>query len=517
MSESNAELHFNALTDAWLPLVQNDGTTVFASPVEVLCGEKDGIDLDYPRDDFRVYARLLLSALVQALFPAKNKGELKLRLEVPLARADIERRIKPALAEFDLFGDTPFLQVVPPKDQQKKKGAAPFVFGIADLYQPMVRVEAISLPIALVALFAEQTYAGGGGSGHIAGPGGQPGAFTLIDSGSIRSTAWANSLTLERIQGRYASDEDCAWSNVKRAPKPRASIGIVEGLFFQPRGIWLLPVGEGACSFSGRAGTLVRLSPFLAKSELTTKPITGEDVWVHPCAPLAVNSQGIAAIRLNAKRPAWTGLAQLLAPLSSRKAKIMHPLEGPALVLTQWKDLNLKSKDRRLIVLDFDRDKANVKRRFFEAFPLTASLVNKGELVDLLRVLIADTQEIAYALETALTRAHDDRKAGGLALADARSSFWATSEDPFLDWLAAVVAADEDSDAGWGQIQRSRAMMLDVLRKTAMAIFNAHAELSEFDPRKQQRVARARRALLKALWPRQASVIPPTQSIEVSP
>ena len=67
---------FNALTDAWLPLLQGDGTTLWASPVEVLSGEKDGVDLDYPRDDFRVYARLLLSALVQALLPAKTKEEL---------------------------------------------------------------------------------------------------------------------------------------------------------------------------------------------------------------------------------------------------------------------------------------------------------------------------------------------------------------------------------------------------------------------------------------------------------
>ena len=72
----NETIQFNALTDAWLPLLQEDESTTWASPVEVLCGEKDGIDLDYPRDDFRVYARLLLSALVQALFAAKTNDEL---------------------------------------------------------------------------------------------------------------------------------------------------------------------------------------------------------------------------------------------------------------------------------------------------------------------------------------------------------------------------------------------------------------------------------------------------------
>ena len=99
---------FNALTDPWLPLV-TDGSTVWASLVEILCGEQDGIDLDYPRDDFRVYARLLLSALVQALLPARTPAELVRRLDSPMRRPDVEARIQPVLGDFDLFGPTPFL------------------------------------------------------------------------------------------------------------------------------------------------------------------------------------------------------------------------------------------------------------------------------------------------------------------------------------------------------------------------------------------------------------------------
>jgi hypothetical protein len=230
-----------------------------------------------------------------------------------------------------------------------------------------------------------------------------------------------------------------------------------------------------------------------------------------------VNSQGIAAIRLNAERPAWTGLAQLLSPLSKGKAKIAHPLEGPAAVLTQWRKLDQKTKGLRLIVLDFDRDKANVKRRFFEAFLLSESLAGKAEIIEMLRVLSSDAQNIEHALTKALTRAHDDRKLGGLALADARSSYWRTSEAPFLAWLASGVAVDEGTDAGWGELQQSGAVVLNLLRRTAIGIFNAHAELSEFDPRKQQRVAKARRFLLKSLWPPQVPGNPATQSAEVRP
>ena len=519
MTESATRgLSFNALTDEWLPLLRADGATVWASPVEVLCGEKDGVDLDYPRDDFRVYARLLLSALVQALLPAKTKAELISRLDQPLRRADIEARIKPTLGDFDLFGATPFLQVnAPPKPPDK--GAAPFVFPGEDLFQSLVPVDAISIPVALVMLFIEQTYAGGAGRGYGAGPAGQLGALTLVDSGSIRSAAWANTLTLEIVKQKYAADGAQPWSNEKRAASPRASIGIVGGLFFQPRSVWLVPTGEGACSFCGRHGPLVRRSPFLPKSELSKKASGAEDLWQHPCAPLAVNSQGIAAIRLSADRPAWTGLAQLLSPLSKAKVKKEHPREGPAPVLQQWKTLDTRTKRPRLLVLDFDRDKANVRGRFFEAFPLTDHLLGNPQVIEHLRVLVDDAQDVRFSLVKALIGAHDDRKQGGLALADAETSFWTASQEPFLDWLAAVTAVETWNDVADAHAERARQAMHTALRRTALTLFNAHVAISEFDTRKQARVAKARRSLTNALYPRTKTAQPnaTAPSAEVTP
>jgi CRISPR type I-E-associated protein CasA/Cse1 len=507
---------FNALTDEWLPLLRADGTTSWASPVEVLSGEKDGVDLDYPRDDFRVYARLLLSALVQALFPAKTKAELIQRLDQPLLRKDVEARIKPVLVDFDLFGATPFLQIkAPPKPPDK--GAAPFVFPGEDLFQSLVPLDAISIPVALVMLFIEQTYAGGAGRGYGAGPGGQPGALTLVDPGSVRSAAWANTLTLETVKQTYAADGARPWSNEKRAASPRASIGIVGGLFFQPRSIWLVPAGEGACSFCGRRGPLVRRSPFLPKSELSKRASGTEDLWQHPCAPLAVNSQGIAAIRLSADRPAWTGLAQLLNPISKAKVRKEHPREGPAPVLQQWKTLQTKTKRPRLLVLDFDRDKANVKARFFEAFPLTDHLLGNTDVVDRMRALVDDAQDVRFSLVKALTGAHDDRKQGGLALADAETSFWTASEGPFLDWLSSVTAVDTWNDEADARVDQARRTMHAALRRTALTLFNAHVTISEFDPRKQARMAKARRSLINALYPRPKSAAPIAPFAEVTP
>jgi CRISPR type I-E-associated protein CasA/Cse1 len=242
-------LRFNALTDPWLPLLQADGSTTWASFVEVLTGERDGVDLDYPRDDFRVFGRLLLSALTQALLPCADRSEFVHRLATPLPRSDLEARMAPVLSDFELFGPRPFLQIEPPA-KMPSGGATSFVFPAADLFVAATIVDALSLPIALVALFAEHTFAGGAGRGYVAGPAGQPGALTLLDAGSIRRSAWANTLTADRVAKQYAAEDQPPWSQQVRQPTPRAAVGLVTGLFYQPRGIWLIPAGYGRCSLS---------------------------------------------------------------------------------------------------------------------------------------------------------------------------------------------------------------------------------------------------------------------------
>ncbi len=507
MTDSKVELKFNALTDPWLPLIQSGGGVQWASPVEVLCGEKDGVDLDYPRDDFRVYARLLLSALVQAVFAAKDREELMLRLEVPFSRQEAESNIKPTVSDFDLFGPTPFLQDLPKLDDGKARGAARFVFPNADLCQPAVAVKDVSLPVALLVLFIEQVYAGAGGTGYGPGPGGQPGVFTLIDTGSVRRSAWANSLSIDFSKGLFAPDELRPWSNARKQAGPRASIGIVGGLFFQVRSIWLIDAGVGPCSFTGMIGPRVRLSPLGSKSNLPPKPTKGEDVWTHPCAPMAINSTGIGPVRFNADKPTWTGLAQVLFPVSKQKKQKEHPLEGAAKVLQQWRALDLPKKTvaPRLLILDFVRDNAIIKKRFFESFSLTHEFLANRDLVERIRELATETENIARRLGAALASAHDDRKAGGLSMADAKTNFWASTEAPFLDWLSKAsqqkVVTDEDSQA----IQVEREAVLNIFRRKAAALFDEHVEVSEFDPRKQKRVAAARRKLNRELWPKKAT------------
>lgn len=484
---------FNALTDAWLPLKQDDGTTVWASPIEVWTGARDGIDLDYPRDDFRVFARLLLSALTQALFAAADKDELERRLERPLSKAEVDAAIAEHGADFELFDPGRFLQ----GPAASTKGAAPFVFPREDLFPSARRTSALCPEIALVALYAEQAFAGAPGQPHTPGPSGQPGAWTVIDAGSIRRCAWANTLSKEVAESvGYPRERPRAWANGRSDSPKRAALPLVQGLFFQVRSVTLLSVGDGTCSFSGREGHLVRLSPMGKKSGLPKLAIDRADFWQHPCAPLAVNAVGIAPVRLNPERPAWTGLAQLLSPLSRSRSRSEHPRQGPAPVLEQWRTLAKVPKRPRLLVLDFDRDKANVKGRTFESFPLTEQLLARSStVVERLRLLAGDAEDIARDLARAL-----DAGSGGFSKSDALAAYWQSTEGPFLDWLHTSVALDAAEDDDGLLVVQAR--MLATLRKRALDLFDSHVSVSEFDPRKQAGIARARRTLRSALFPR---------------
>jgi CRISPR type I-E-associated protein CasA/Cse1 len=492
---SNRELAaFNVLTSAWVPLLGQPS----ASLVELWSGERDGTDLDWPRDDFKIFTRLLLSALTQALFPAATTDELLERLDAPLPRAVVDARVAAVRDDFDLVpeGRPGFLQSAP---RTGSDGAARFVFGTQDLVQG-ARVEAIGLGVATVALFTEQAYAGGAGRGYGAGPGGQPGVMTLIDAGSVRRSMWANTLVTE---GLTPPDPPQAWNNRQHPPRNRGLVGLVEGLFFQPRAIWLRPASGSVCSFNGAAGPTVELQGFLPKNGLDKDKSA---LWVHPNAALMQKTTGLAPVRLDPSQPTWTGLAQLLKPISKGERRDVR--EGPARVLTQWRSLDLARRDRlnpRLLLLDYDRDKAILRGVFYEAFPLTDGLERH---VEKLRELSGVAAEAASKLARALTDAHDEKgKRNGFAVADALAEFWRSTEPAFLDWLSVAVRNGGDDD-----MATARQAMLSTLRSVAIARFDAQVELSEFDLRKQSLIAAARARLRRDLYSLGAPPAEPTST-----
>jgi hypothetical protein len=252
----------------------------------------------------------------------------------------------------------------------------------------------------------------------------------------------------------------------------------------------------------GTEGPRVRLSPFVPKLKLAPKPAKGaEDIWVHPCAPMSLNSLGLGPIRLDAERPAWIGLAQLLRPMSKGKggkARAQHPRAGAALVVQQWARLSGQRRTR-LLILDFVRDKAMVRGRFFEHFPIQD--LGDPALLERVQARLNDAQQVERDLLWALKRA-----AANVSWASARTAFWTATEPAFLEWLEGGCPEPVPAAEGGEAAPRP----VDPMRALARRVFDQQAQVLESCPRRLEAVAEARRWLTSALWPKAATAETPT-------
>lgn len=489
-----SELRFNVLTDPWIPL-DVDGRAQHVSYVELLTGEHDAADLIHPRDDVRFYVRMLLSALTQALFPAKDAKELRKRIAEPLSRTLIEDRIERVKGDFELVGKGAFLQSA---ETSARENATPQLFFDArhDLFRQAHAYEAICLRCGPVVLYGVHAFATAGGRGYSPGVRGAPPITTLVKLESVRRTSWANTLSEEeRIRMAYAQDPPCPWSTAQ-AEKGGETIGLVEGLFWQPRAVQLVAADEGACCACGESGPRILAAGYAAKSK-----VAGGN-YRHPWSPAwedtSPKSKRPWSFRnFRSDRPAWTGFSDLVSD-SRGSGKRNERLARPAPVVRQWVErLAPGASGASLLVLDYAADKARILGRVSESFPLS-NRITDPDFADYVRSLVARAEGTFRQLEDALLSARrkpspnqkgKGSKAKGYWLPDANAAFWQRTEGPFWSAFDAYLAEDADEDARFA----------DSLRRTAFAIFDEHTSSSASDPQWLAHIVRARRGLAQGL------------------
>jgi CRISPR type I-E-associated protein CasA/Cse1 len=505
-------LTFNVLTDPWIPLAGEGG---LASYVELLTGSRDAPDLVHPRDDCRFFARMLLSALTQALFPAANAKELRARIEVPLPYAEVLARVEEVRSDFELVGvDDPWMQS-PSNGQVAGENETPRVFLEIDkhtLFKPAIRPDALCAPCAVPMVYGLQSFVPMGGSGYPQNVRGQPPATTLVISRtSVRRSIWANTLHGEMASRVvYGPDPDRPWRfDAATMEKDGALIGLVEGLFWKPRSLRLIETSAGVCVACGRADAPLHKVVGFAKGQRRSGGL-----YRHQMTPCRVRrtkaTTELQFVNLQSDRPAWTALADFVSAVEG-------DAEGslPAPVVSQWTEqLARPAEPTSLLVLDFGTKQMAVLHRFVEGFPLSLRLTDR-DVIDAVRTRIGEADGALEALRTACVRLHMKTRPSASAklgrarkararkereiMHDVTAAFWQSTEPAFWASYEAAVGGSEAD-----QVDAEDAFRKAV-SKTALHLFDAHASPSIADPARVAVLAEVRSALAAAL-PRPARI-----------
>ncbi len=487
-SASVTPLAFNVLTTPWVPLDVGNATEL-VSYAALLTGERDGADLRHPRDDLRFFAKTLLSALTQALFAPKDRRELTERLAKPLQADDVAAALEPVRDDFRLVGPGAFLQSSfgEAKKIDVETGRLFLdLLGTSSLFCDKDGLQAICPACAVPALYGLQGFIGAGGAGLKAGVRGNTPVTTLVRTGSVRSSMWANVLCQqEQATIVFAKDPPRPWRQ-EAIEKPWGAIGLVEGLFWQPRAVRLEEAPAGRCGACGATGGRVQVRGFAKKSG------TIKEGWFsHPYSPTRRTKRGTQYQNLRSDRPSWTGLADMLSTMSGANAADAKAEAAAAPAVRQWAE-SVGGKVT-LDVFQIVFNKASIVAHVNETFSLSLRVDDRDLLGDV-RDLVSRAEQAAQALGVALKRAHSSHKKdrGGFWVTDALATLWRRSEAPFWAALEALQAGGADVDAAIAQFSAAVAAI-------ARSLFDEHTEASATDGRKQHLVARARMGLILSL------------------
>jgi CRISPR system Cascade subunit CasA len=480
-------MRFNVLSDPWIPL-DVDGATRWTTLRELLTGAVTATDLAHPREDFRAFARMLLSALLQALAPAGRAKELEDRIADPMDAATVDALIAEHRDDFELIGPRAFLQTPSPEDQENETASLLLdvskTSGLALTRHGRV-FDGLCAPCAVLAVYGAQAFAPSGGRGYSPGVRGAPPLTTLVWQPSVRATAWANTLHRQSIGDRYPAGPSRPWIGGSGTKKPADAIGLVEGLFWQPRSLELRPVEDGACATCGVLGPRVGAFGVAAGA----KVVGG--TFRHPHTPLKVVKKETRTQHIPIDRPVWTGLADMLSTLTStdvvRAKDDDHAIAAP--VVAQW-FASLNQADVQLLIFAVRTDNAKLLGRFSETYSLSMQLGDMDGLVNNLRPLVEYAIEARDALRYSLGRAWSDQKdaKGSFWPEDAQANFWSRTEPAF--WSARdALQRDEDPTR----------IFVGELRRVARDLFDQNTAAAALETRHQRLVAAARTSLHKRL------------------
>jgi CRISPR system Cascade subunit CasA len=500
----------NLITDPWLPVRRLHSGRNTIRPSQISDADDPVIAIDWPRADFRVATLELLIGLLATACPPRDPDAWLELWDEPPNPATLDAAFAPIAHAFALDGDGPrFLQDLeelasdaePIERLLIETPGASTTRNNTDLLVHRSRIANLGRAAAAITLFTFQSWAPAGGAGNRTGLRGGGPLTTLVlppSETSIWHLLWANvpcgtsppAADLPRVFPWLAptiTSEGARVVTPQNAHKLQCWWGM-------PRRIRLDFSAEGPagpCDLTGMPDT-VRVASWRQRPRGPNYAAWGR---VHPLTPHYASKAGGEYLPVH-PQPGGIGYRHWLG-------FVLQSADGlrlPADAISTWRRDRMRDTGRdagRLIAAGYDMD--NMKARAFveSEMPLPGApdAAAKQRLDELATRLVRSADLVASLLRSAVRAALFSPGAtvrlDAELLSSVRENLWEQTEVPFFDALERAASRDVT--------EVERTVWRDLLRRTALALFDEAAPLSAFSGSAAPRIGRARRNLIFVL------------------
>lgn len=502
----------NLITDPWLPVrrLRSGRRTIRPAQLTETIDEDPVIAIDWPRPDFRITTlELFIGLLATAYPPLEHETWLKL-WDKPPDPNTLNAAFSSIAHAFVLDGDGPrFLQdfedlvsdAEPIERLLIEAPGASTTHHNTDLLVHRNRVASLGRGAAAIALFTFQSWAPAGGAGNRVGLRGGGPLTTLVrprGEVSLWHLLWANvpcgiPPTTAELPRVFPWLAPTVTSEGARVVTPQNAHPL-QCWWGMPRRIRLdfsVEDTPGQCDLTGSVDA-VRIMTWRQRPRGPNYAAWGR---AHPLSPNYTAKAGGEYLPVH-PQPGGIGYRHWLGMVLQSPDGLRLPSE----VIATWRRDRMRDAGRdhgRLIAAGFDMD--NMKARSFveSEMPLPGAqdMETQRRLDDLATRLVRAADLVAGMARTAVRAALFSPgatvKLGSELLSSVRENLWEQSEQAFFDALERVArrGVTEGEPEAW----------LDLLRRTALALFDEAAPLSPFSGSAAPRIGRARRNLLFGL------------------
>ena len=492
----------NYLRSRYLPVVCADGARTMVSPPELLSTEDGHVPVSFAFADnlLNAVALEMVAGFLQVFVAPTSEAEWARTWISPPSRDNLRAAFEAAVPYFNVRGACPAFQDARLADAELRP--------LAKLFHTVPGAEsfAISEEAAMVALYAMQVHAFGGGRGYRTSlAGGGPLRTVPVAGETLFHRAWALVLPKRDFLALGASVAAPAavypWTGEPKATDivGRASHPATTLYWGVPRR-FLLPEAttRGDCPVTGQQDTAL----IEGVREKDGGPSYPSDLWVHPLTPyLKDGSKGTLTPIRAVGFPngiGWRHRAGLVADTGD------GGVAAQAVRIWAMRSRRLGFGHIRLHAYGARCDNAKVLGYLdsvqpYRLAPEGNEAVVETEMRNAARAAEEARKGLRSHLGETLRRnpSRDDWKVMGDVLDEAASSYWALTEkaaDTLFD------AATEEASEGAGPLDKARKDFAFALRRAAVEVFD---QMTESSRNQDPSYAGAKRASLHGIpyWP----------------